>query len=120
MSIHREKIERETKFARIAKRARENPKEVFTSLSHYLSEEFLISSYRKLRKTAATGIDGKTYYDYELNLLTKIDNLYQQLRNWEYKAPNIRRIWIDNPCTVETLTLAISFFFNLLLSSSSF
>ena len=95
MSILREKAERETKFARIAKKARENPEEVFTSLSHYLSEEFLLSSYRKLRKTAASGIDGTTYYDYELDLLSKIGNLHQQLRNWEYKAPNIRRAWID-------------------------
>jgi RNA-directed DNA polymerase len=58
MSLHREQLERETKFARIAKKARENPEEVFTSLAHYLSVEFLINSYRKLRKSAAPGMDG--------------------------------------------------------------
>jgi len=58
MTLHKEHLERETKFARIAKKARGNPDEVFTSLAHYLSVEFLINSYRKLRKSAAPGMDG--------------------------------------------------------------
>ena len=95
MTLHREQLERETKFAMIAKKARENPGEIFTSLSHYLSEEFLISSFRKLRKSSASGIDGETCYDYELNLLVKIADLYKRLRNREYKAPDIRRAWIE-------------------------
>jgi group II intron reverse transcriptase/maturase len=95
MTLHREQLERETKFARIAKKAQANPEETFTSLSHYLSEEFLISSFRKLRKSAVSGIDGKTWGDYEFNLLVNIESLHQQLRSWEYKAPDIRRTWID-------------------------
>lgn len=71
MTVLREQVERETKFAMIAKKAREKPEEIFTSLAHHMNEEFLISSFRKLRKTAASGIDGKTCYDYELNLPVK-------------------------------------------------
>ena len=59
MTVLREQSERETKFAMIAKKARENPGEIFTSLAHYMKEEFLISSIGKLRKSAASGIDGK-------------------------------------------------------------
>ena len=95
MTLHGEQLERETKFARIAKKARENPDEKFTSLAHYLTPEFLINSYRRLRKTAASGIDGTTYYDYELNLSRRIDRLHNDLRSKAYKAPNIRRTWID-------------------------
>jgi len=95
MTLHREQIERETQFARIAKKAQLNPNEIFTSLSHYLSEEFLISSFRKLRKSAVSGIDGETCNDYELNLLVNIDTLHKRLRSWEYKAPDIRRTWIE-------------------------
>ena len=95
MTVLREEVERETKFAMIAKKARENPGEIFTSLAHHMNEEFLISSFRKLRKTASCGIDGKTCYDYELNLPVKIAGLYKRLRDWGYKAPNIRRTWID-------------------------
>jgi len=48
-----------------------------------------------LRKSAVSGIDGETCYNYELNLLVKIDNLYKNLRSWECKAPDIRRTWIE-------------------------
>jgi group II intron reverse transcriptase/maturase len=95
MTLHGEQVERETKFAMIAKKARENPGEIFTSLAHYMNEEFLTNCFRRLRKTAASGIDGETCCDYELNLPVKIADLYKRLRSWEYKAPNIRRTWID-------------------------
>jgi len=93
--LHREQQQRQTQFARIAKKAQDNPTEQFTSLAHYLTEEFLIHSFRKLRKSAASGIDGKTCHDYELNLLKSVDHLHSQLREGKYKAPNIRRTWID-------------------------
>lgn len=95
MTLHREQLERETKFAMIAKKAQANPEEKFTSLAHYLTPEFLINSYRRLRKTAAPGIDGQTYYDYELNLSRSIHKLHGELRSKGYKAPNIRRTWVD-------------------------
>ena len=40
-------------------------------------------------------MDGQTCYDYELNFLVNIENLHKELRSWEYKAPDIRRTWID-------------------------
>ena len=95
MSLLRERITRETQFAKIASKAQLNANESFTSLSHYLTEEYLISSFRKLRKSAALGIDNESCEDYELNLLTNIHNLHERLKAWEYKAPNIRRTWID-------------------------
>lgn len=95
MSLLRERSTRETKFAKIATKARSNANEIFTSLSHYLSEEYLLSSFRKLRKSSATGIDGETCADYELNLLVNIQSLHGRLKSGQYKAPNIRRTWID-------------------------
>jgi len=95
MSLHREGVTRETKFRWIAQKARENPGEVFTSLAHYLTEEYLQTSFRKLRKGAATGLDKVSWYDYEQNLTAKISDLHKRLRNGTYKAPDIRRVWID-------------------------
>lgn len=95
MSLLRERSTRETQIAKIATKARSNVNEIFTSLSHYLTEEYLISSFRKLRKSAATGIDGETCEDYELNLLASIQSLHERLKSGQYKAPNIRRTWID-------------------------
>ena len=95
MTLLRERETRETKFRRIAQKALGNPDEVFTSLAHYLTEEYLITSFRKLRKGAVSGIDNVSCYDYELKLLNKIDDLNNRLRTGQYKAPDIRRVWID-------------------------
>ena len=62
MEIHREITKRQTKFSCIKQKAKENPKEEFTSLAHHLTEEYLITSFRKLRKNAASGI--KYYRNY--------------------------------------------------------
>ena len=86
---------RKTKFSCIKRKARENPEEVFTSLAHYLTEEYLTTSFRKLKKSAASGIDGKNAYEYETNLQENIKDLHTRVRNKSYKAPNIRRVWID-------------------------
>jgi len=93
--LHREQETRETKFKRIAQKAQENPQEVFTSLAHYLTEEYLTASFRKLRKSAASGIDKVSYYEYEQGLEVRIEDLYNRLRTRKYKAPDIRRVWID-------------------------
>ncbi len=63
MSLHRERKTRETKFGWIAGKAREEPEETFTSLAHYLTEEYLLVSFKKLRKTAAKGLDGVGCFD---------------------------------------------------------
>jgi len=93
--LHRDQQYRQTQLTRIARKARENPTEQFTSLAHFLNEEFLTHSFCKLRKSAASGIDGKSCYDYELNLRVSINQLHQKLKNGEYKAPHSRGKWID-------------------------
>jgi group II intron reverse transcriptase/maturase len=95
MTLLRERATRETQFARIAQKAQEKPDEVFTSLAHYLTEEYLMSSFKKLNKSAISGIDRVSWNDYELNLQTRIEDLHKRLRTGKYKAPNIRRAWID-------------------------
>jgi group II intron reverse transcriptase/maturase len=64
-------------------------------LAHHLTEEFLVTSFRKLRKNAASGVDNVNAHDYELNFLTRIENLHSRLKSGQYHAPNIRRSWID-------------------------
>lgn len=95
MSVHREMTERLAKFRMIAKKAKENPEMKFTSLAHYLSEEYLRDSYRNLNKSAASGIDEVDYYQYELEQITAIESLHHRLKTGSYQAPNNRRVWID-------------------------
>ena len=95
MDLLREAETRRTKFRSIAQKARENPGEVFTSLAHYLTEEYLLSSFSKLRRSAATGIDRVSCQEYEKHLTEHIEDLHQRLKAQRYRAAHIRRAWID-------------------------
>jgi RNA-directed DNA polymerase len=92
--LHGEDSKMETKLAQIAEMAKTSPPMVFTSIGHLIDEPFLEASFRKLRRWAATGIDNKSYSDYEQDLAANIHDLHQRLKSRGYKAPNIRRTWI--------------------------
>ncbi len=58
----------QTKLARIAEIAKENPKEQFTSLYHLLNEDLLTQCHRELDGNRATGVDQVTKVAYDENL----------------------------------------------------
>lgn len=95
MDLLREAETRRTKFRRIAQKAKENPKEVFTSLAHLLTEEYLLESFHKLRRSAATGVDKVSCQEYEKHLIENIKDLHQRLKEQRYRASEMRRVWID-------------------------
>lgn len=95
MDLLREAETRRTKFRGIARKARENQGEVFTSLAHYLTEEYLLTSFSKLRRSAATGIDKVSCQEYEKHLIEHIEGLHERLKARRYRATDIRRVWID-------------------------
>ena len=95
MDLLREIINRYTKFGCIKRKARENLNEVFTSLAHNITEGFLLESFRKLKQNAARGIDNQNVQGYEIDLMSRIELLHWRLSKGIYKAPNIRRVWID-------------------------
>jgi RNA-directed DNA polymerase len=95
MDLLGEIANRQTKFSCIKRKAQANSAEVFTSLAHHLTEEYLTTSFGKLRKSAASGIDEVNANDYVLNFLQRIENLHARLKSGQYHAPNIRRVWID-------------------------
>jgi len=84
----------ETKLVQIAERARTSPQMVFNSIAHLIDKGMLESSFRKLRRWAALGIDKRSYSDYEQDLAVNIHELHQRLKSGKYKAPDIRRAWI--------------------------
>ena len=95
MDLLREAETRRTKFRRIAQKAKENPKEVFTSLAHLLTEEYLFESFHKLRRSAATGVDKVSCQEYEKHLIENIKDLHQRQKEQRYRASEMRRVWID-------------------------
>lgn len=86
-----------TKQERIAELARRNPKMAFTSLSQYLDAEWIRYAYECTRKDAAVGVDGQTAQEYALNLECHLAALLGQLKSGCYRAPPVRRHYIEKP-----------------------
>src|SRR3974377_454265 len=84
-----------TKLQRIAEQAVRNPAWVFTTLAHLIDVDFLREAYRRTRKDAAPGVDGVTREEYGKNLDENLRNLYERLRMGRYKAPPVKRVWLD-------------------------
>lgn len=84
-----------TKLRRIAEQARNDPGRVFTTLAHLIDVEFLHEAYRRTRKDAAPGPDGMTAAQYAEHLDENLRNLHARLRSGRYRAPAVKRVWID-------------------------
>ena len=84
----------ETKLARIAEIARTKPKEVFTSLYHYLNEEMLIQCHNELSADKAAGVDEVTKEQYAKDLGENIKSLVERLKKHSYKPQPVRRVYI--------------------------
>ncbi len=59
--------------------------------------EFLTECYYELNAQAAAGIDHETYQTYGENLQANIEDLVERLKSKQYKATDIRRVWIAKP-----------------------
>lgn len=83
-----------TKLARIAHIARNNSKEVFTSVYHLLNEELLMICHNELDGKEATGLDEVTKAKYEEKLEENIKELGKELQNMSYVPSPAKRIYI--------------------------
>jgi len=77
----------------IAKRAKDKTFEFWT-LAHHITKEMLWDSFRRLRKDAAAGVDGQTATEYARNLAVNLEGLHRRLKEQQYRAPAVRRVWI--------------------------
>lgn len=85
----------EEKLARIRAIAREDKGLKFVNLLHHISQPLLHRAYRRLKKKAATGVDGETWASYGKTLETNISNLHKNVQDGRYKAKAVLRKWID-------------------------
>src|SRR5258708_18855192 len=83
-----------TKLARIAEKAKADPKLRFTSLAHLLTPEFLIETWKQMNRKGASGVDGETTKDFENELETRVEQLCARLRAKQYRPPPVRRVEI--------------------------
>jgi RNA-directed DNA polymerase len=66
---------------RIAQVARERPQEVFTSLNHYLDEEWLKAAYERVKPDSAPGVDGQSWADYGQDLEKNLRSLLNRAKS---------------------------------------
>ena len=69
----------------------------FTSLNHYLDVEWMRYAYECTRKDGAVGVDGQTAEGYTLNLERNITDLLDRLKSARYRAPPVRRHYLEKP-----------------------
>jgi group II intron reverse transcriptase/maturase len=84
-----------TQLHRISEKAKQDPSLGFTSLAHLLNMELLGEAYRRLRKDASPGVDGLTAQAYEQDLLANLQDLHRRLREGQYRAQPVRRVYIE-------------------------
>ena len=86
-----------TKQKRIAELAARSPAMAFTSLNQYLDAEWLRYAYECTRKDGAVGADGQTAQEYAVDLEQNLQSLLDRLKSGRYRAPPVRRHYIDKP-----------------------
>lgn len=84
-----------TQLQQIAEQARSNPKYTFTTLAHLMNVEWLKEAYRRTRKDGAAGVDQMTAQNYAAHLDENLEALHAHLVNGDYKAPPVKRAWLE-------------------------
>lgn len=74
--------------------AKRNPKLRFTAVMHHITPTLLVESFHALRKQAATGVDGVTWYEYEKTLDGRVLELHREIQSGAYRAQPSRRVYI--------------------------
>jgi RNA-directed DNA polymerase len=83
-----------TKQQWIAELARRKAGQPLFLLHHLIDEEWMGEAYALTRADGATGIDGVTGDDYEVDLEGKLANLLERIKSGRYRAPPVRRTYI--------------------------
>jgi len=81
--------------AGVRKAARENKEMKFTALLHHLTVNLLRESFYSLKKRAAPGVDGVTWYEYETGLEDRLIDLHGRVHRGAYRALPSRRVYIQ-------------------------
>jgi group II intron reverse transcriptase/maturase len=79
----------------IAERVRKHPKEALHNLHGFIDEAILLESYNSLNKQSSSGVDGETWDTYGNDIMPKLSELLHTFREGRFRAPNIRRVYIE-------------------------
>jgi RNA-directed DNA polymerase len=79
---------------RLRQAARQRKKERFTALLHHINLDLLRMAFLDLKRTAAPGVDGLTWQDYEADLEPRLRVLHDRVHRGAYRALPSRRRYI--------------------------
>ena len=82
------------KLLKVAERAKRDPGTRLLALAHLLDEEMLKEAYGRIRKDAATGVDGVTKGQYGEQLEDNLRRLHERMKQGRYRHQPIRRVHI--------------------------
>lgn len=86
----------EGKLILIARKAKEQPKEKFTSLVHLLNAEYLKGCYNMLKRGKAAGVDGRKLESYtEEEMIQKLEETARLIQAKRYKPQPVKRVYIN-------------------------
>src|SRR5580692_3437132 len=74
--------------------ARDRKQERFTALLHHLTIDLLRESYYALQRSAAPGVDGISWQQYEEGLEARLAELHGRIHRGAYRAQPSRRVYI--------------------------
>ena len=74
--------------------ARRNRQLQFTALLHHITPQLLADSFYDLKRSAAAGVDGVTWREYEKILSQRVVELHRQIHAGTYRAQPSRRVYI--------------------------
>ena len=80
--------------AALNQKAARNSEHRFRDLYRLIDLQAIYESFRSLKKSAAPGVDGVTYQDYESNLDDNLRDLLARLIGKRYRAPHVKRCFI--------------------------
>ena len=83
-----------TGLERVRETAKRDRRLKFTALLHHITPALLVESFYDLKRTAAAGVDGVTWWDYESILDGRVPELHRRIHTGAYRAQASRRVFI--------------------------
>lgn len=77
--------------------ATHQPQGRLTALLHHVDEQALVRAFSRLRRSAASGVDGMTVDAYEHRLMERLHDLHARINSRRYLPQPIRRRHIPQP-----------------------
>jgi RNA-directed DNA polymerase len=82
---------------RVREHAAKDKNARFTALLHHVTIDLLRTSFLSLQRSAAPGVDGVTWEQYQVDMEDRLQDLHNRLHRGVYRAKPSRRVFIAKP-----------------------